>query len=424
MGAEFARRALLVPRLAEALAALAVLGAFHPAAAASAGAGGLHPSPVRYETPEALLAPPITAAAGILIDAADGRVLWERASGEKRAIASTTKIITGLVVVERLRPEEHVTISARAEAIGASDSLVTELEVVAGETLTVEQLLYGLLLTSASDAAAALAEHVAGTQEAFAVLMNDRARRAGATRSNFVNPHGFDHPDHYSTAADLALVSREAMRNPLFKQIAGTAEYDLVRPGHATQRLVNRNELLGAFEGANGVKTGRTKAAGKSLVASAQRKDELRIAVVLASPDPAKEAAALLHYGFSGFRRFFAARAGRAWGTLTYGDGTTARLVAPADSSVLIVTTGPDPASRYEEATGRLLVDLPGTPSVPLVRECSSESTSGGSQLPARPSRTDRPLLPPRPCRPETGGPSLVARFLSLLRPVLSYARG
>lgn len=403
MGTEFARRAFLVPRLAVALSALAVLGAFHPRAGgvAAAGHGGLHTTPYENETPEASLAPPITAASGILIDAADGRVLWEKDSGEKRAIASTTKIITGLVAVERLQPDEHVMVSARAEAIGASDSLVTELEVVAGETLTVEQLLYGLLLTSASDAAVALAEHVAGTQEAFAVLMNDRARRAGATRSNFVNPHGFDHPDHYSTAADLAFVAREAMRNPLFKQIAGTAEYDLVRPGHATQRLVNRNELLGAFEGANGVKTGRTQAAGKSLVASAQRKEEFRIAVVLASPDPPKEAAALLDYGFIGFRRFFAARAGRAWGTLTYGDGTTARLVAPADSSVLIVASAPDPSSRYEETTGQLLVDLPGDPSVPLAQDCG-----------------------PRSCRPEAGGPNLVARFLSLLRPVLSYARG
>ncbi len=410
MGAEFARGAFLVPRLAVALAALAVLGAVHPGAVAStgagevAGAGGVAASSVQVETAEAPLAPPIQAAAGILIDAADGRVLWERASGEKRAIASTTKIITGLVVVERLRPEDRVTISARAEEIGASDSLVTELEVVAGETLTVEQLLYGLLLTSASDAAVALAEHVAGTQEAFAVLMNDRARRAGAIRSNFVNPHGFDHPDHYSTAADLALVSREAMRNPLFKQIVGTKAYDLVRPSHPTQRLTNRNELLGAFDGANGVKTGRTQAAGKSLVASAQRKDEFRIAVVLASPDPAKEAATVLNYGFSGFRRFFAARAGRAWGSVTYGDGTTSRLLASADSSILIVTSAPDPSSRYVEATGRMLVDLPGTPSVPLVRECGKAA--------------------PASCRPDTEGPSLVARFLSLLRPVLSYARG
>ena len=402
MGTEFARRAFLVPRLAVALAALAVLSAVHPGAVASTGnqtgAGGLLSTPYDEETPWASLAP--TAAAGILIDASDGRVLWQRASSEKRAIASTTKIITGLVVAERLRPEERVTVSARAEAVGASDSLVTELEVVAGETLTVEQLLYGLLLTSASDAAVALAEHVAGTESAFAELMNDRARRAGAIRSNFVNPHGFDHPDHYSTAADLALVSREAMRNPLFKQIVGTKAYDLVRLSHPTQRLTNRNELLGAFEGASGVKTGRTQAAGKSLVASAQRKDEFRIAVVLASSDPAKEAAALIEYSFSELRRFFAARAGQAWGTLTYGDGTTARLVAPADLSVLIGVSAPDPGLYYEEATGRLFVDQPAT-SVSLVPDCGS-----------------------RPCRPQGGGPSLVARFLSLLRPVLSYARG
>lgn len=289
--------------------------------------------------------------------------------------------------------------SARAEAIGATDPLVTELEVAAGESLTVEQLLHGLLLTSASDAAVALAEHVAGSEKAFAALMNERARRAGATRTNFVNPHGFDHQDHYSTAADLALVAMEAMRNPSFGRIAATKEYDLVRPGRKTQRLVNRNELLGVFEGANGVKTGQTRAAGKTLVASARRKDEFRIAVVLGSPEPFAEAAALLNYGFTGFRRFFAARAGGEWGTLTFGDGTTVRLTAAADLSVLIETAAADPVSRYDRKTGRLLVDLPGAPSVRLVRAC-------------------------RLCPSETGGPGLVARVLWFFRPVLSYVRG
>jgi len=413
MGFKFARRALLVPRLAAAGLALAMLGAFHSATALASPAA----APAN---------PLVEAAAGILIDGADGRVLWERDSGERRAIASTTKIITGLVVAERLRPDERVMVSARAEAIGATDPLVTELDVVAGEVLTAEQLLYGLLLTSASDAAVALAERVAGSEAAFAELMNDRARQAGAKGSHFENPHGLDNPDHYSTAADLALVSREAMNNPLFKKVVGTAEYELARPGHATQRLINRNELLGVFEGANGVKTGRTKAAGKSLVASAQRKDEFRIAVVLDSPDPSAEAAALLDYGFNNFRRFFAARAGRAWGTLTYGDGTTARLAASADSSFLIDASAPDPASRYDEETSRLLVDLPGTPATPLVRECDHRGAGGVAAARGYVTGAPEAANPPNhlACRPETGEPSLVARFLAMLRPALSFARG
>ncbi|MGH2810453.1 MAG: D-alanyl-D-alanine carboxypeptidase family protein, partial [Actinomycetota bacterium] len=158
---------------------------------------------------------------------------------------------------------------------------------------------------------------------------------------------GFDDPRHYSTARDLAVIARAAMDNPVFRKIVATPTYILARPGRPAVELRNRNTLLGSFEGANGIKTGQTRQAGKALIASARRGEEERIAVVLDSPDPAAESAVLLEYGFDAFRRFQVARTGRPWGVVTFGNGSTATLVARRDLSLLLAVAAPDPRVTY-----------------------------------------------------------------------------
>ena len=326
-------------------------------------------------------APAIGAAAGILVDASDGSILWERNSRTRRAIASTTKILTALVVLEEADPEDLVTASARAEAVGADDALITQLHLVQGEQLTVEQMLYGLLLPSGSDAAVALAEHVGGSVEGFVRMMNERARQAGATDSNFANADGLDHPEAYSTAYDLAQITRAAMAHSEFRKMVATPRIQVPRAGGPPRDLVNRNELLGRLQGATGVKTGNTRNAGRSLVASASRESEERISVVLGSPDPFAESSSLLNFGFAGFRRFVIAGKNEPWGQLTYGDGTSVRLMAEEEVSVLLGESAPQPRMRYRPSQGDLVVDVQGGLSVPLQATCpGSPETCGRPQ--------------------------------------------
>lgn len=331
--------------------------------------------------------PSVGAAAGILLDASDGSILWEKNSRARRAIASTTKIMTALVTLENAEPDEIVTASARAEAVGATDALVTELELVSGEKLTVENLLYGLLLPSGSDAAVALAEHVGGSVEGFAGMMNERARKAGALDSNFTNPDGLDDPAAYSTAFDLAQITRAAMGNTEFRKIVATPRATIPRAGGPPRDLVNRNELLGRLEGATGVKTGNTRTAGRSLVASASRDSEERISVILGSPDPFAESSAVLNFGFNAFKRFEIVGRDRTWGQVTYGDGTTVKLMAAREVSVLLGDTTQAPRMRYRPAQSDLMVEVPGGLTIPLKQTCP------GSDLPCgRPERRRSPL--------------------------------
>lgn len=358
--------------------------------------------PAQAVVPTSLRPPSIGAAAGVVLDAKDGSILWEQNARDHRAIASTTKIMTALVTLESARPEEIVTASARAEAVGADDPLVTELELVRGEKMTVENLLYGLLLPSGSDAAVALAEHVGGTVEGFAELMNDRARKEGANDTNFANADGLDDPAAFSTALDLARITRAAMANAEFRKIVATTRFQIPRQGGPPRDLVNRNELLGSFAGANGVKTGNTRNAGRSLVASAERNGEERISVILGSPDPFAESRAVLDFAFDGFRRFVVVGDDRTWGQATFGDGTSVSLMAPEPISVLLGESTPAPRMRYRPVQGDLVVEVPDRLVVPLQQTCP------GSDLPC--GRPDRHWSP-------------VAGLISIFAPILSLFR-
>ena len=230
----------------------------------------------------------ISAQRAILIDAQTGRVLYEKYADERSLIASTTKIMTALIICEQCNVLDRVRIPKEAVGIEGSSMYLTE-----GEVLTVQDLLYGLMLRSGNDAAVALAIYCGGTVEGFAQLMNDKAHRLGLSKTHFENPHGLDGVEHYSTARDMAALTAYAMNNPIF---ARTVSAKNVTVGG--RRLQNHNKLLWRVEGADGVKTGFTKAAGRILVSSATRQGRRLVAVTMNAPDDWNDHCALLEEGF------------------------------------------------------------------------------------------------------------------------------
>ena len=232
-----------------------------------------------------------SAHSAILMDAQTGRVLYEKNADEQSLIASTTKIMTALVVCEQCNVLDRVRISKEAVGIEGSSVYLKE-----GEVLTVQELLYGMMLHSGNDAAVALAIYCGGTVEGFAQLMNDKAYRLGMKNSHFVNPNGLDAPGHYSTARDLAVLAAYAMENPIFRQTVSTKTVSV-----GQRQLTNHNKLLWQVEGADGVKTGYTRAAGRILVSSATRDGRRLIAVTINDGNDWQDHAHLLRDGFSGY---------------------------------------------------------------------------------------------------------------------------
>ena len=282
----------------------------------------------------------ISADKAILMDAATGRVLYERNANQQSLVASTTKIMTALVVSEQCNVLDRVRIPAEAVGIEGSSLYLRE-----GEMLTVQDLLYGLMLHSGNDAAVALAIYCGGTVEGFAELMNDKARTLGLTNTHFVNPHGLDAAEHYSTAADLAVLASYAMENPIFRQTVSTKTVTV-----GERSLRNHNKLLWQVDGAEGVKTGFTKAAGRILVSSASRNGRRLVAVTIHAPDDWNDHAKLLEDGFSRYELRQIVTAGECVGTLDVvgGDGGDVSLMAAEDFSF--------PIAEKETAT----IEIPG----------------------------------------------------------------
>ncbi len=211
------------------------------------------------------------AKSAILIEIDTHRVLYEKQANVRIPMASTTKIMTALVVLENAKLDEMTTISKRAAAIEGST-----MKLKTGETYTIHELLYGLLLKSGNDAAIALAEHVGGSVEEFCKMMNSKAILLGATNTNFVSPHGLDNDNHYTTAYELATITCEALKYEIFREIISTKSITI-----KGQVLNNTNNLLYANNGIDGVKTGYTAKAGRCVVLSAFREDMRVVAVLL-----------------------------------------------------------------------------------------------------------------------------------------------
>lgn len=266
--------------------------------------GQLSPSPFPQvlHTPEPPTAPPpVDAAAAVLADLDTGRVLFARNGNERRPIASLTKIMTALLVIEETTPTEIVTTSPNAAAGGGIG--ISGLGLVAGERIRATELLYALLLQSANDAAVALAEHVGGSVERFVRQMNARAGELGLHRTRFASPNGLDDTG-YSSARDLARLTRIAFGGRGFSSLVATRFHVVRSLDHEPRVVQNRNALLWLYPGAIGVKTGFTTSAGFCIVAAAEREGRRLLAVVLGeSGEPFSGAAALLNYGFEGFEQ-------------------------------------------------------------------------------------------------------------------------
>lgn len=236
-------------------------------------------------------APADSADASIVIHADTGRVLCSKNADAGKLIASTTKIMTALVVINHCDPEEKVTITAENAAIEGSSTYLQP-----GEEYTVRDLLYAMMLASGNDVAAALACHCGGDIGGFAQMMNDTARELGLQNCSFENPHGLDGDSHYSSAYDLAMITREAMKNELFAQIVSTKTHTI-----GEQTFINHNKLLWNYEGCLGVKTGYTMAAGRTLVSCVERNGMRLICVTLSDRDDWNDHMALYDWAFSGY---------------------------------------------------------------------------------------------------------------------------
>jgi serine-type D-Ala-D-Ala carboxypeptidase (penicillin-binding protein 5/6) len=261
--------------------------------------GSPSPYPTALETPRPSTRPPkIDAVSAILADLDSGGELWSSNPDERRPIASVTKIMTALLVLEAARPDEVVTASENAAAQGGA-----ELGLKPGEELTVRELILALLLQSANDAAVALAEHAAGTVEGFVDGMNRRARRLGLHDTRFTSPSGLDDTG-YSTARDLVAITTEAYRDATFARVAATKFARIPAPEGDPRRIQNRNALLWLYPGALGGKTGYTAAAGFCLVAAAERDGLGLVTVILGAPQaPWSDAGEILNYGFATWER-------------------------------------------------------------------------------------------------------------------------
>lgn len=244
--------------------------------------------------------PTISAKNAIAIEVTSGRIIYEKDAYKKVPIASTTKIMTAIIAIENNLLTDTVIVSNKASWTGGSSVNLKE-----GDEILLSELLYGLMLNSGNDAAVAIAEHTSGNVEEFSKLMNEKAKKIGALNTNFVTPHGLDTDNHYSTAYDMAIITKYALKNPIIKKLVSTSTYTMKFKNGKTKNLTNTNPLLSFYEGATGVKTGYTGLAGKCLVASAKRENIEIIAVLLGDPSSKArrtDSAKILDFCFNNYK--------------------------------------------------------------------------------------------------------------------------
>ena len=289
----------------------------------------------------------VSAKAAVLMDADSGRVLFEKNAHMHLPQASTTKITSGILALEKGNLKDKVVISKyAAETAGSAIWLET------GEELTVEQLVYAMLLNSANDATVAVAEHIGGNEKNFVKMMNDFAKEVGAKDTHYVNAHGLQEDGHYSSAYDLALLGRYAMKNPKFEEIVATEKKVIPWAGHEWSRvLTNKNKFIKnpeLYPGADGIKNGFTSPAGNCLVASATRHGMRLIAVVMDCPGATEEVKELFDYGFSSYKR-----------TLLFSQGETVKKVILENKQDLpLISAEPFYAALEPEEADKLKVEI------------------------------------------------------------------
>lgn len=240
----------------------------------------------------------VSARSAVLYQPDTDRFIYTKNADERMPMASTTKIMTALVVIDSVEDiTETVTVCEDAAGTEGSSAYLK-----AGDELTVEELLYALLLQSANDAAVALAHHVGGDVAGFSAMMNERALEMGLTDTHFTNPHGLDDEEHYTTARDLARIGAAALENELLRSIASTYKRTF-KSEERTRTYVNHNKLLLRYDGAIGIKTGYTKRCGRCLVGAAERDGLTLVSVTLDAPSDWSDHSAMLDYGYERLER-------------------------------------------------------------------------------------------------------------------------
>lgn len=267
----------------------------------------------------------VSAKTAIVIDASSGKVLWGKNPDSSMYPASTTKIMTGLLLVEHCKPTDVITAPADIETVKESS-----MHLKPGEKVTAHDMLYAIMLRSANDGCYAIAKHISGSVEAFAKLMNERARQVGCTNTHFHNPNGLNDLDHTTTAHDLALMARAAMMYPEFREVVRTYKYEITRSINTKDRvMVNHDKWLKKDPSADGVKTGYTVPAGHCFVGSATRNGFRVITVVMKSDHWQKDHQDLLNWAFKNFEKKEKIPAGAIVGTLKV-PGASAKAVSVA----------------------------------------------------------------------------------------------
>lgn len=288
--------------------------------------------------------PQLTAKSAILIEASTGKVLFELHADERRPPASTTKMMTLITALEHGKLDDYVTASETASQTEGSTIWLSP-----GEKLKMLDLLYGVMLVSGNDATVAVAEHISGSVEKFSALMTQKAKAIGANNTNFTNSSGLPDPNHYSTAHDLATIAAYGYKNPMFNQIITASRHTMPWAGKDHDReIFNENKLLWQYDGANGVKTGYTDAAGRCLVSGAKRNGIQLIAVVLDSDYMWTDSIALLDYGFQQVRSQSYFTQGDVIRTVRVANGKTESIPLAVKNSVTVPVFEEGGVSGYQ----------------------------------------------------------------------------
>ena len=290
----------------------------------------------------------VDAAAAILIDAGSGRIIYELNPHESLPPASTTKVLTALLTLEKVADiSQTFTLPADFQNIGESGIYLEP-----GETHSFEDMLYALMLRSANDAGQALAIGVSGTEAAFVELMNSRTEELGLKDSHWANPHGLDDEQHYTSAYDLAMIARQALMIPKFNELITAESWTMPWESNDYDRtLYNHNQFLDLYDGADGVKTGYTSKSGSCLVASATRNGLRLIGVVLNCNEHYQEMCRMMDFGFESYEALQVAKAGDVVGSVRVQNGKVKHLdaVLATDATVILEKgTHPDIKPTYE----------------------------------------------------------------------------
>ncbi|HWR45256.1 D-alanyl-D-alanine carboxypeptidase family protein [Sporomusa sp.] len=296
--------------------------------------------------------PEVTAKSAIVMEVSTGKVLYGKNAEDRRYPASTTKIMTLITALEYAKLDDVVTASANAASTEGSSLWLTQ-----GEQLKMLDMLYGIMLISGNDATVAVAEHVSGSVEKFAKLMTDKAHAIGAVNSNFINTSGLPDENHYTTAHDMAKITAYGYKNPLFAQIVSTQHKVVPWPGKDHDRdLYNENKMLWLYDGANGVKTGYTDAAGRCLVSAAQRNGTQLVVVVLDSEYMWDDSIKLLDYGFTQLKQVPVINRGDILKTVKINEGKTGdvKLISTNDITVPMADNEHDKYSTVIDAPNKL----------------------------------------------------------------------